>query len=90
MPQRLEPKIFAGTSVIFFAAVNVLKVPPYLMLGQFSPDNLVASAVLLPVAVLAALFGVWLVRRMPAERYYNLVLLLSFALGVKLIYDSLH
>ena len=89
MPQKLEPKIFAGTSVIFFAAVNMLKVPPYFLLGQFSAENLLASAALLPVGIAATIAGVWMVRRVPADRFYNLVLFLSFALGVKLIFDSL-
>jgi len=89
MPQKLRPQIFAGTSVAFFAAVNLLKLPPYFLLGQFSRENLIASAILLPVAVAATLFGVWVVRRVPADRFYNLVLILSFIVGVKLIYDSL-
>ena len=89
LPQKLEPRIFAGTSVIFFAIVNLLKVPPYVLLGQFTSETLRASALLLPLAVASAFFGVWVVRRLPAERFYNLVLLLSFLLGVKLIYDSL-
>ena len=29
MPQYLKPRVFAGTATIFFAAVNLLKVPPY-------------------------------------------------------------
>ena len=36
MPQYLEPRIFAGTATIFFAAVNILKLPGYFLLGQLS------------------------------------------------------
>lgn len=89
MPQKLAPKIFAGTSVIFFAAVNLLKIGPYVILGQFTRENLIASAVLLPIAIASAIIGIRIVRRLPAERFYNLILLLSFVLGVKLIYDSI-
>ena len=39
MPQDLKPRVFAGTATMFFAAVNLLKVPPYILLGQFSGDN---------------------------------------------------
>ena len=63
MPQYLKPRIFAGTATIFFAAVNLFKVPGYFLLGELSPDNLVLSACLLPVAVVSALAGVWLARR---------------------------
>ena len=90
MPQGLPPRLFAGTAVMVFAAINVLKVPPYLALGQFSRENLLAAATLFPLAIGATLAGVWLVRRVSAERFYNAVLLLTFLIGVKLTYDALH
>jgi uncharacterized protein len=71
MPQRLPPRIFAGTSVIFFAAVNVLKIPPYFMLGQFTKENLLQSLLLLPIGILSTLFGVWVTRKVPITRFYN-------------------
>ena len=37
VPQKLPRDIFVGTGVMFFALVNLIKVPPYLALGQFSP-----------------------------------------------------
>jgi uncharacterized membrane protein YfcA len=88
MPQRLSPRAFAGTSAIFFAVVNLLKAPPYFMLGQFSRENLLASAALLPVAVLSTFAGVWLVRRVSAERFYAAVLALTLLVGLKLTYDA--
>jgi hypothetical protein len=88
LPQRLTPRIFAGTSAILFAIVNLLKVGPYFALGQFSRDNLSASASLLPVAVASTFAGVWLVRRVSAERFYVVVLALTFLVGVKLIWDG--
>jgi uncharacterized membrane protein YfcA len=88
MPQRLAAPVFAGTSVLFFAAVNLMKVPPYMMLGQFTRANLFSSLTLLPLAIVSTLLGVWLVRRVPADRFYNLVLAVTFGLGVKLIYDA--
>ena len=89
LPQKLSPRAFAGTSTLFFATVNLLKVPPYFILGQFSADNLFASATLFPVAIVATFAGVWLVRRVSAERFYSAVLLLTFLIGVKLTYDGL-
>src|SRR5260221_286372 len=62
-PLRLEPRIFAGTSVIFFALVNAVKLVPYAFLGQFDSENLVTAAVLLPIAIPATLLGVLLVKR---------------------------
>ena len=59
---------------MFFASVNLLKVGPYFALGQFSRENLTASAILLPFAILATLAGVWLVRRVSADRFYSIIL----------------
>ena len=88
MPQRLSPRVFAGTLTMFFATVNLLKVPPYFLLGQFSRANLTASATLFPLAIAATVAGVWLVRRVSAERFYVAVLALTFLVGVKLIWDG--
>ena len=88
MPQYLEPRVFAGTATIFFAAVNLIKVPPYFLLGQFSRDNLLVSAGLFPVAVLSTVAGVWLARRASADRFYAIILALTFLVGVKLTYDA--
>ena len=88
MPQYLKPRVFAGTATMFFAAVNLLKVPPYFLLGQFSRDNLLVSAWLIPVAVVSTFAGVWLVRRVSADRFYAIILALTFLVGVKLTYDA--
>jgi uncharacterized membrane protein YfcA len=39
--------------------------------------------------VLSTLAGVWVIRRIPAERFYNAVLVITFALGLKLINDAM-
>ena len=88
MPQYLKPPVFAGTATMFFAAVNLLKVPPYFLLGQFNRDNLFVSAGLIPVAILSTFAGVWLTRRVSADRFYAVILALTFLIGVKLSYDA--
>ena len=88
MPQHLKPRVFAGTATMFFAAVNLIKVPPYFLLGQFSRDNLMVSVELIPMAVLSTFAGVWLVRRVDADRFYAIILTITFAIGAKLIYDA--
>jgi uncharacterized protein len=87
-PQYLKPPVFAGTATMFFAAVNLLKVPPYFLLGQFNRDNLFVSAGLIPVAILSTFAGVWLTRRVSADRFYAVILALTFLIGVKLTYDA--
>ena len=87
-PLRLDPRIYAGTAILFFAVVNLAKVVPYILLGQFSTANLATSAVLIPLAPLATLAGVWLVKRIRADSYYRLVYALIFLVSLKLLWDG--
>jgi len=89
MPRRLPRDVFVGTSAIFFAALNWIKVPAYVALGQFTPGNLAAAAILLPLAILSSLAGVWLVRRVAVERFYTIVYALMVVAGAKLLGDGL-
>lgn len=89
MPRNLPRDVFVGTSAIFFAVVNWIKVPAYVALGQFTRENAAATVVLLPVAVLASLAGVRLVRKVPQERFYTIVYLLMIVAGSKLLLDSM-
>jgi uncharacterized membrane protein YfcA len=80
--------VFVGTGAILFALVNWIKVPPYLALGQFTTENLGTSFALFPVAIASTWAGVWLVRRVPAERFYTIIYILLIAVGLKLLYDG--
>ena len=88
MPQRLTPRMFAGTAAMFFATINLLKVGALFCARPIQPRQSSVSASLLPVAVVATFAGVWLVRRVSAERFYAAVLALTFLVGVKLIWDG--
>jgi uncharacterized membrane protein YfcA len=89
LPLRLDPKLFAGTAILVFSVVNAVKVVPYFFLGQFSTENLWTSAALLPLAPLATLAGVVLVRRIRPEMFYGITYMVLFAIGLKLIWDGL-
>lgn len=89
MPQRLKPRLFAGTATMFFAAVNLLKVAPYFALGQFSHENLRTAATLFPLAILSTIAGVWLIRRVDAERFYTFIYALTFLIGLRLVWEGL-
>ena len=89
MPRQLPPAQMAGTTAIFFAAINWMKIPAFAALGQFSRGNLLTSAALLPVAVLSTMAGVWLVRRVDAKRFYTAVYLIMGMVGMRLVWDSM-
>lgn len=89
LPLRLDPKVLSGTTAIFFAITNAIKLIPYFALGQFDTANLSASAVLMPLAPLSTLAGAWLVRRMRPESFYFLTYATVALIGIKLVYDSI-
>ncbi|MGF7009091.1 sulfite exporter TauE/SafE family protein [Aminobacter sp. BE322] len=88
LPLKLDPKLLTGTSVIFFAVTNAIKLVPYFALGQFDATNLTASLALMPLAPLATLAGAWLVRRMRPEIFYPFTYATVALVAVKLLYDG--
>ena len=88
LPQRLPKMVFVGTTTIFFAAVNVMKIVPYFMLAQFSSKNLSTTLALLPIAVLANFAGIWLVKSVPTAQFYRITYILLFVLGGVLLWQG--
>ncbi len=89
LPLNLDPKILTGTSVVFFAIVNVLKLIPYFALGQFDSTNLAASALLTPLAMISTVAGAMLIKRMKPDVFYPVIYGLIMLVSVKLIWDGI-
>lgn len=87
-PKKLPHEEFVGTTAVLFAVINWAKVPAYMALGEFTSQNLHISAVLMPLAIVSTVAGVWVIRRLDAPRFYTIVYLLMIGLGVKLIADA--
>jgi uncharacterized membrane protein YfcA len=85
LPQRLPKMVFVATTAWFFASCNVMKIVPYLSLGQFSMSGFKTSIVLLPLAVATNFLGIWLVRRTPTEIFYKLAYIMMFVNTLELI-----
>lgn len=88
LPQRLPKLTLVGTYMIVFGAINVLKVAPYMALGQFSTEGLGTSAALLPLAVVTNFLGIWLVRVTPTELFYRLAYVLVFVVSSALLWQG--
>jgi len=88
LPQRMSPRLYVGTSVVFFWIVNWIKVVPYAALGQLGSENLMTSLVLAPLAPLSIFASVKLIDRLKTETYYAITYLLLFAISLKLIWDG--
>ncbi len=88
LPQRLDKFTLVGTSVIFFAFMNWVKILPYFALGQFSTRNFATSLALLPLAVVANFAGIWLVRKTPTERFYQIAYVLMLVISLALLWQG--
>jgi uncharacterized membrane protein YfcA len=85
LSQKLPKMVFVGTTAIFFAAMNAIKVIPYVALGQFSIKGMGTSLALLPLALVANQLGFWLVRRTPQELFYKITMILMFLISIELV-----
>ena len=81
--------MLVGTTAIFFAATNWIKVPAYWALGQFTSANVMTSAALLPLALVATVAGVRLVRRVDAARFYTAIHVLMILVGIALVAEAI-
>lgn len=84
MSQKLPKMTFVGTTALFFATMNVVKVIPYFALGQFSTKGFGTSLALLPLALAANQLGFWLVRRTPQALFYKIIMLLMLLISIEL------
>ena len=82
------PASLVGTTAIYFATINWIKVPAYWALGQFTAQNLLTAAALLPVAIASTFAGVWLVRRIDPGRFYTLIYVLMILVGGQLLWEA--
>ncbi len=89
MPRRLPRDVLIGTTAIFFAALNWIKAPACVALGQFTRENVLTTLTLLPFALIGSLAGVLLVRRIAMARFYTLIYVLMVLAGAKLLWDGI-
>lgn len=89
LPLKLDPKVYTGLSVRFFAIMNAIKLIPYFALGALDSANLTTSAMLLPVAMVATFAGAKVVKYMKPAIFYPLMYAMAFMAALKLLWDGL-
>lgn len=88
LPQRMDKAVMVGTTVIFFAVINLVKVGPYAWLGLFDRRTLYTALVLLPLAPLGIWLGVFTMRRLSQDVFYRVCYALLLVVGLKLLWDG--
>ena len=88
LPLGLPKSVFVGTSVIAFSYCNLIKLVPYLWLGQINSGSIRTSIVMILPATLSVYIGVKLVKLIPEAVFFKIVTWALFCISVKLIWDG--
>lgn len=89
IPLGLKKSVFVGTSVIAFSYCNVIKVLPYLLLGQINSISIYTSLIMAIPAILAVYLGVSLVKLIPEALFFKIVTWALFSISIKLMWDGI-
>ena len=88
LPQHLPKITLVGTTVIFFAIINFVKLIPYTLLGQLNTGTLITSLLLMPLAPIGVKLGVYLLHRISDKWFYWTCYGFLFMAGIKLVYEG--
>ena len=85
LPQKLPRDLFVGTTVIFFATMNVVKLIPYHYLGLLKVGNLMTILILSPLTYLGVIIGIYLNKRFSDVWFNRVIYTLLFLTGLQLL-----
>lgn len=85
LPQRLDRRLFVGTTVWFFAILNYAKLIPYARLGMLPSANLKISLILLPLVPVGIFLGDLFNRKVNQKLFVRLVLIILLLTGLQLL-----
>ncbi len=86
LPQRLDSRVFVGTTNRFYVVFNAVKIPFYVHLGLITAGSLRRSLWLLPIAALGVWAGSELNRRVSQRGFRFIVVMLLLLTGAMLVY----
>lgn len=85
----LSRQRFVATTVIYFAVINAVKLPPYIALGLFSRESLTLSLLLAPLVPVGVWLGLHALKRIPERPFFIAATVLLGLSGLKLLWDGL-
>jgi hypothetical protein len=89
LPQKLPKIVFAGTSTLFFTAINLVKLAPYHQLRPYDTEQMMGTLVLIPFALMGTVVGAYLTRKIADEWFFKGVQIGLLLISLKLIADAL-
>ena len=86
LAMRLPKLEYVGTGAVFFMLLNLFKIPFMAGLGLVTPASLELNLVLAPLVVAGGLAGRKVLARIDQKHFENLMLGLTVAAGLKLLF----
>lgn len=87
LQRQLSKECFVATSVIYFAAMNLAKIVPYVALHLFTSETLQLALVLTVLAPLSVWLGYVAQKILPEAPFFKISAVLLGMTGIKLIAD---
>ncbi len=84
--QKVTPRVFIGTSALFFFILNWIKVPYYIYARQFDLPLMWQIAWLMPLVPAGVWAGRWLVDRLNRDTFEKVIVVLLAVVGVMLFF----
>jgi len=85
MPQNLGKERFVATTALYFACVNLLKLPFFLANGVLTARVALSALWLAPLVVVGTLLGVWMNRRVSEKLFTTVVYAIVVLTAAKLL-----
>lgn len=90
LPQELNKMALAASMAGFFFVLNLIKVIPYFLSGQFTREGLLLCTLMLPVIPLGVAAGYTGVRMMKSDTYRGFIYCILFCTSCLLIFRSVN
>lgn len=88
LPLKLDKVVLVATMAVLFGIINLFKLVPYTLLGEFDQTNLLTALVLMPLAPVGVELGIKILHRVSQDLIYKLCYFFLFLSGSKLFWDG--
>lgn len=88
LEQRLAKTLLVGTMVLFFAIVNVAKLPTFIGLGLMNWQTLIESIWFMPLVPVGSALGLWMHKRIPERPFTAVMYLGAAAAAANMLYKA--
>jgi len=85
LAQKPGKEVFVGSSAIYFTIGNLMKVPPYVVLGVLNKATLFKAFYFMPLIPIGVFLGWYANKHLPQKLFDYIVYFLLFVISIKLI-----